>query len=475
MRKCPNCKKAVPVGARRCVYCRTILGESEYENEEFGSTQLGVRTSSGTFSQKRRESGPIGVRDSGPMGMMRRPGSGGDGAHQTMIGLGPIPTGTGRGSDNDRGGSQGFGQRTMAGMPGISFDAQHPNGAYRMGAQTPSGASGSGWRVEPSYQPQNNEMPMDPVQVQARTPERPIKPVAQKEPVIENAAPVIPQPQANVGQENVLAGLPGVAPIPSSLVDEEFVDLTSKLFGEEFAEVNQVDEEDEDGFDFDLPASHPASAAPAASPAAAAPAAAAAAAASAAPAAPPATPLSGYPTLKPPAEAKSLDKSAAEQKSADKPAAEPKAEDKHADEAKAADKPVAEQKESATEAKHDENAAPHKAKLSTMMFAALASAGLSALMAILWFVMASGSINWDAQITIALVGAAAANVVIDAVCLLAYKKFSSMALATLFFVGVVLFMGAAVMASGSIVALPLFALAMVAQLAAAICCFLKKN
>ncbi|MBQ9817353.1 MAG: hypothetical protein IJM59_07820 [Proteobacteria bacterium] len=448
MRKCPNCKKAVPVGARRCVYCRTILGESE--NEDYGnSTQLGFLRDrdSGSFSQNNV--------------MQRRNGAGGyqdGGVHQTMIGLGPIPAGTGRGSDNDRGSNQGFAQRTMAGMPGISFDAQHPNGTYRMGAQSSAGASGSGWRVEPNYQSQNNAMPVDPIQIQARTPERPMKPVAQRDPVIEKKAePVIPPPQAKAGTENVLAGLPGVAPMPSSLVDEEFVDLTSKLFGAEFAEVNQVDEEEEDGFDFDAPAAHPASAAPAA------------------PAAPLATPLSGYPTLKPPADAKSPDKPAAEQKSADKSVAEPKAEDKHADEAKVADKPAAEQKESATEAKHDENAASHKSKLSTMMFAALVSAGLSALMAILWFVMASGSINWDSQMMLALVIAAAANVVIDAVCLVAYKKFSSMTLAILFFVGVVLFMGAAVMASGNILALPLFALAMVAQLAAAICCFLKKN
>ena len=109
-------------------------------------------------------------------------------------------------------------------MPGISFEAQHPNGAYRMGAQSPSGTSGSGWRVEPNYQSQNNAMPVDPVQIQARTPERPMKPVAQKAPGVDNAAPVVPQTQANTNQENVLAGLPGVAPMPSSLVDEEFVE-----------------------------------------------------------------------------------------------------------------------------------------------------------------------------------------------------------------------------------------------------------
>ena len=438
MRKCPNCKKAVPVGARRCVYCRTILGESE--NEDYGnSTQLGFLRDrdSGSFSQNNV--------------MQRRNGAGGyqdGGVHQTMIGLGPIPAGTGRGSDNDRGSNQGFAQRTMAGMPGISFDAQHPNGTYRMGAQSSAGASGSGWRVEPNYQSQNNAMPVDPIQIQARTPERPMKPVAQRDPVIEKKAePVIPPPQAKAGTENVLAGLPGVAPMPSSLVDEEFVDLTSKLFGAEFAEVNQVDEEEEDGFDFDAPAAHPAPVAAAAVPPTPA--------SPAAPAAPPATPLSGYPTLKPPADSKASDKSSEDQKASDKSSEEQET--------------SAPQKDAAAEAAPSgQAAASHKAKLSTMMFAALASAGLSALMAILWFVMASGSINWDAQMTIALVGAAAANIVIDAVCLIAYRKFSSMTLAILFFVGVVLFMGAAVMASGNILALPLFALAMVAQLAAAI-------
>ena len=109
-----------------------------------------------------------------------------------------------------------------------------------------------------------------------------------------------------------------------------------------------------------------------------------------------------------------------------------------------------------------------------MMLAALVSAGLSALMSVLWFAMAYSAIDWNSQMTLALVIAVAANIVIDAVCVAAYRKFSSMVLTVLFFVGVVLFMGAAVMASVNI-ALPLFALAMVAQLAAAICCFLKKN
>jgi hypothetical protein len=323
-----------------------------------------------------------------------------------------------------------------------------------MGAQSSAGASGSGWRVEPNYQSQNNAMPVDPIQIQARTPERPMKPVAQRDPVIEKKAePVIPPPQAKAGTENVLAGLPGVAPMPSSLVDEEFVDLTSKLFGAEFAEVNQVDEEEEDGFDFDAPAAHPAPAAAAVPPTPASP---------AAPPSPPPTPLSGYQTLKPPADSKASDKSSEDQKASDKSSEEQET--------------SAPQKDAAAEAAPSgQAAASHKSKLSTMMFAALVSAGLSALMSVLWFVMIYSAITWDSQMMLALVIAAAANIVIDAVCLIAYRKFGPMTLAILFFVGVVLFMGAAVMASGNILALPLFALAMVAQLVAAICCFLKKN
>ena len=61
-------------------------------------------------------------------------------------------------------------------------------------------------------------------------------------------------------EDDPLAGLSGVsaAPVPSSLVDEEFTDLTSKLFGEDFADINETPV-DEDGwdFDFDSPAAEP--------------------------------------------------------------------------------------------------------------------------------------------------------------------------------------------------------------------------
>ena len=52
--------------------------------------------------------------------------------------------------------------------------------------------------------------------------------------------------------DDPFAGLPGVEPKPSSLVDEEFVDLTSKLFGDDFAAGTANVDDDEDGWDFDF-------------------------------------------------------------------------------------------------------------------------------------------------------------------------------------------------------------------------------
>ncbi|MBQ8038186.1 MAG: hypothetical protein IJ268_14450, partial [Proteobacteria bacterium] len=85
-------------------------------------------------------------------------------------------------------------------------------------------------------------------------------------------APTAPAP-AETPSDDPLAGLAGVASVkPSSLVDEEFVDLTSKLFGDTFAQIKEdAEEDDDDGWDFDVPTK---TAAPAAAPAASAPAAA---------------------------------------------------------------------------------------------------------------------------------------------------------------------------------------------------------
>lgn len=145
--------------------------------------------------------------------------------HQTMIGLGPVMAGSGYGGSRE---VQKYAQTTIAGMPGIAFEALRQQGNAAQDA--------------------------------LKTPARGLSPVSQR---LEDPTPVpcaafsmndgMCAPNSADNPEDPFSGLPGVAPKPSSLVDEEFVDLTSKLFGEDFT-VNAVSGnlEDDDGWDFDV-------------------------------------------------------------------------------------------------------------------------------------------------------------------------------------------------------------------------------
>ena len=245
MRKCPNCKKAVPVGARRCVHCRALVGEASVEADN-SSTRMGFGGSRDSYSGESKGNNMTSLGLPGTGGLSRgledssmrcQLGAAFDAApHQTMIGLGPIESGTSRGEVGRSPKRQSFSQTTIAGMPGIAFDALSLAGE---GART-----GDSGMVHMRTTPARG---MASVSSAGGGNPRPVTPAVAVKPVPapDSGKPVAGEP------EDIFFGLPGVAPKPSSLLDEEFVDLTSKLFGDDFAV--DAKEAEEDGWDFDVP------------------------------------------------------------------------------------------------------------------------------------------------------------------------------------------------------------------------------
>ena len=464
MRKCPNCKKPVPVGARRCVYCRILIGEAS----EVDSTRLGVggqeyadsdeeaRNNTTSFGHPGggggggRPSFDLGERDSRQFD---------EAPHQTMLGLGPIAGGSsrtgmggGRSSDSGEGGAQ----RTIAGMPGLSFDAPPPKTVSRGSAEAlqpiggsmsagisqgrspvPSGnmRSGSFGRgiLASSVRSSQNFEPISAADMpSANSPQHAYASSVGNPAVSRSSSPSIAEPAPSAGipanptvpepAEDILANMPGV--VPSSLVDEEFVDLTSKLFGDDFAAVNDpMDDEDDDGLDFDLPGANPA---PAPAPAVADPA-----------------PAPATPAPAPAAEAAAAqpEPAAAAQPETDAAAPEPET-----------PAPVAHHK---------------KKKPGVLDYAVLGGAALAIFFILIWFLSAASKLG-------SLVGpavCAALSLIADAAFLAALRKKlkAPVAAGVLFGVVVLLFIGF-VSGAGA-----LLLLACIGQVAAAASCFLKKS
>ncbi|MBQ1924835.1 MAG: hypothetical protein II180_01795, partial [Proteobacteria bacterium] len=158
---------------------------------------------------------------------------GDEGPHQTMLGLGTVNSQpASRSREFEEADRLAAGNHTIAGMPGIKLDLGN-NVGRRSSESLMTASSARMNRATPVSQepvPRSVAMNIAPSS----------KPVANSSLKIENDDP--------------FAGLPGVspAPVPSSLVDEEFVDLTAKLFGDDFA-AGGNDIEDDDGWDFDIP------------------------------------------------------------------------------------------------------------------------------------------------------------------------------------------------------------------------------
>jgi len=239
MRKCPNCKKNIPVGARRCVHCRAVLSETDGA-EAATSTQLGV-FGNREPEQARKNSTAFGRPGSlNPLENNSMRGSTqafDDAPHQTMLGLATVSPNANRSramEDNDR---LAAGNHTIAGMPGIKLD----NSSRRQSFNQDSIMGASSARMNRATPVSSEPVP--------------------KSVAMNAAKPATKAPELKI-DDNPFGDLPGAQPVPSSLVDEEFVDLTAKLFGDEFA-AGGSDLGDEDGWDFDIPEA-PAAAAPAA-------------------------------------------------------------------------------------------------------------------------------------------------------------------------------------------------------------------
>ena len=291
MRKCPNCKKAVPVGARRCVYCRMLIADST--NEAPINSGQNSMTQMGFGNAKEDDFDSNNSTSLGLPGGNFAPNIGSadkrsihhfdvnEAPHQTMIGLGPITSNSSRNVGNPAKDTN-SGMHTIAGMPGVSFDPSEvaafkarltpmrntpirpsqavlntPNEAP---VNIPKGIRRSNVNMTPVAQPtpsRSTQTPIPSAQSAIPKSQPALKPQSQvNQPAVAQPAPAPSAAAAapkTASNDNLLAGLPGVAPVPSSLVDEEFVDLTSKVFGSDFAGVNESFDDEEDGLDFDFP------------------------------------------------------------------------------------------------------------------------------------------------------------------------------------------------------------------------------
>lgn len=264
MRKCPNCKNPLPVGARRCVHCRALVGDSVHEGERNSSTQMGV--GSGYASD-------VGHASSTSLGLpgaqalsrnledeRRYPSNRSfeEAPHQTMIGLGPVMSHSRRRIDAYEDTMGGFsGQRTISGMPGIS--GMSPTQVSREEFSFVDSARDDILRERVNFKSVDEQASSqasrryeaDVWEVVARESERELvaEPVSIQKADSASGAELVQSPGE---EDDPFAGLPGVAPKPSSLVDEEFLDLTSKLFGDDFATGTSGVDDEEDGWDFDF-------------------------------------------------------------------------------------------------------------------------------------------------------------------------------------------------------------------------------
>ncbi|MBQ9394386.1 MAG: hypothetical protein IJU23_02575 [Proteobacteria bacterium] len=240
MRKCPNCKKPVPVGIARCLYCQASLA-SDRDDEENVNSFRGVHSGEDDEFEPKAQ--------------------GGRARRATMIGLGAISLDDAKPSKNPEP------QRTIVGMPGISADLLRQSNAFQNNKHSEIESprkminpapdddlkpkqSGSNNTVSSQVEPAKKSEPV-------KTPDpAPKAEPAKKVDLMDGILGDFFDPlQGPVEDDDILKGLPGVAPVPSSLMDEEVVDLTSQLFGDDFAAVKDFDDDDDDdGFDFDIPA-----------------------------------------------------------------------------------------------------------------------------------------------------------------------------------------------------------------------------
>ena len=271
MRKCPNCKNPLPVGARRCVHCRALVGDSM--NDHDLSTHMGL--GGYTSEEERASSTSLGLPGAPTLsrsvdGTRRQKISAFDESpHHTMLGLGPVISNVRDPHDSNNDTMGAFaGQRTISGMHGIYGFTQNHLSALARTPERPLKAV--------SMRPTREVQTVSDADLMAMRQNTPSVSVAVPPSEAMRSEPKLDAfetaTSANVSStseavfdsmlqfnasspdsdDDPFAGLPGVEPKPSSLVDEEFVDLTSKLFGDDFAAGTANVDDDEDGWDFDF-------------------------------------------------------------------------------------------------------------------------------------------------------------------------------------------------------------------------------
>ncbi len=193
MRKCPNCHKNVPAGAKRCVYCRSLVEKEkvssqprpeEVELDAASHTMLGVANSAIRSGDRNKRSDDVSDDY-------------GDENNHTLLGFG---AGMRLGDEREQrvDDSKDKMQETMLGMPGVSAVARD--------IEVGSGVLGLN---------------------------RPVMRGKHSDPVggVASSKGKLGSSEPSGDDFDPLAGLVGVSPKVSSLIDEEFDDISTDVLG----------------------------------------------------------------------------------------------------------------------------------------------------------------------------------------------------------------------------------------------------
>ncbi|MFA5624655.1 MAG: hypothetical protein WC966_06340 [Bradymonadales bacterium] len=222
MRKCPQCRKAVPVGARRCVYCRASVEEVTLGKQSLGG--YGVQHDSFEDEANSTSFGKPGSKNfSHAMNNDFKSA----GPQHTLLGLGPVALGSGRTKVEEE--EERFGQTTMVGMPGVVFEQTGGIGTNKISIATP--------KLEEKLLANKSD------RITTKAEEHEVKK---------------PETESSDADDPLFGLLGVVAPKPSSLIDEEFTDLSHEVFGDDF-NFKLDDDDDVEGwdFDFEIPSAKP--------------------------------------------------------------------------------------------------------------------------------------------------------------------------------------------------------------------------
>ena len=202
MRKCPKCDKFVPVGNRRCIYCRTVVEtqDSGASEDNFDAAENNDQTLFGVHNKRLT------------------------GRRQMF-------------NENTE-----ITQNTIVGLPGISFSKEpYPKKKNQSKTETEDPNNRTAFLFNNNQEEtQENQKETQEVPRQSR----------------ENISLIVENNEELLEIDDPLAGLQGVTQQKiSSLIEEELDDLSTELFGSDFNfDDITIDDIEDDGLDFDIPA-----------------------------------------------------------------------------------------------------------------------------------------------------------------------------------------------------------------------------